>query len=92
MIYSNLLAAQTVVVKTAEWSPVVGLVMSISCLFAVAVGFFVIQHAGEGGPRLPLKLPGLGDRFGTPELLATMSFGHIIGTGVILGLRNAGVL
>jgi photosystem I subunit 10 len=30
--------------------------------------------------------------FGVPELLATLSLGHIIGAGVILGLANAGAL
>ncbi len=30
--------------------------------------------------------------FGLPELLATMSFGHILGAGLVLGLSNAGIL
>lgn len=89
MLYSVLLAA---VPRTAEWSPAVGIVMSLSCLFAVAIGRFAIQHAGEGGPRLPLALPAIWDKFGTPELLATFSFGHIIGAGIVLGLRNSGIL
>ncbi|MDX2098712.1 MAG: photosystem I reaction center subunit PsaK [Leptolyngbyaceae cyanobacterium bins.59] len=89
MLYSILFAA---VPKTGEWTPTIGIIMSLSCLFAVAIGRFAIQHAGEGGPRLPLKLPAIWDKFGTPELLATMSFGHIIGAGIILGLRNTGVI
>jgi photosystem I subunit X len=28
--------------------------------------------------------------FGIPELLATTSFGHILGAGMILGLRSTG--
>ena len=34
----------------------------------------------------------IGYKFGIPELLATMSFGHILGAGFILGLSNAGAL
>lgn len=65
--------------------------MSLSCLFAVAIGRFAIQKRGAG-PSLPLEVPALFDGFGVPELLATMSFGHILGAGIILGLTNAGVL
>jgi photosystem I subunit 10 len=41
---------------------------------------------------LPFAAPGLPDGFGIPELLATTSFGHILGAGAILGLTNAGIL
>lgn len=92
MFYSTLLAAQAYAPPTAEWTPKVGIVMSLCCLLAVVIGRFAIQRAGEGGPRLPLKLPAIWDDFGTPELLATFSFGHILGAGVILGLRNTGLL
>lgn len=92
MIYSTLLAAQVTVASGPNWTPTVGVVMSVCCLIAVAIGRFAIQRAGEGGPRLPLKLPAIWEKFGTPELLATMSFGHILGAGVILGMRNAGLI
>lgn len=77
--------------RTVEWSPTVGLVMTASCLFAVAVGRWAIQRRGVG-PKLPLPGPALFEGFGVPELLATMSFGHVLGAGLILGLTNAGVL
>lgn len=77
--------------RTIEWSPAVGLVMILSCLFAIAIGRSAIQQRGVG-PKLPVQLPALFEGFGVAELLATMSLGHIIGAGVILGLSNAGVL
>lgn len=88
MIYQTLLAA---VPTTAAWSPSIGLVMAICNLVAIAIGRPAIQQRGVG-PKLPLPLPGVFSGFGWPEFLATMSFGHVLGAGVILGLSNAGVL
>lgn len=91
MLYSTLLALQAVAPRATDWSPSVGIVMSVCCLFAVAIGRFAIQKRGVG-PGLPVEVPALFNGFGVPELLATMSFGHVLGAGVILGLTNAGVL
>jgi photosystem I subunit 10 len=44
------------------------------------------------GPNLPVELPAMFTGFGLAELLATASFGHILGAGMILGLSNAGLL
>ena len=60
-------------------------------LLAIAIGRFAIQKAGQG-PDLPVGKPALWKKFGIPELLATASFGHILGAGTILGLSNAGIL
>lgn len=87
MAYSTLLLA---VPLTSEWSPSVGLVMVLCNLFAVAIGKYAIQQRGAG-PALPVEVPALFTGFGVPELLATMSFGHVLGAGAILGLHNAGV-
>ncbi len=87
MLYSPLLA----VARTVEWSPNVAIVMIAANLLAVAIGRYAIQRRGVG-PSLPVKAPGLFEGFGVPELLATTSFGHILGAGAILGLTNAGVL
>jgi photosystem I subunit X len=86
-----LLAVQATVPTTTEWSPGVGLVMILSNLLAIAIGRYAIQNPGVG-PDLPADKPALFKKFGIPELLATMSFGHILGAGFILGLSNAGVL
>ncbi len=91
MITQTLIAAvQSTVPPTPEWSPVIGLVMIICNLLAIAIGRFAIQKPGVG-PTFPV-LSGLLPNFGIPELLATTSLGHIIGAGVILGLTNAGAL
>ncbi len=86
-----LAAAQVTVPSTAQWAPSVGLVMILCDLVAITIGRFAIQNAGKG-PDLPGPKPALWTKFGIPELLATASFGHILGAGVILGLSNAGVL
>ena len=86
-----LLAVQATVPSTAEWTPAVGLVMILCNLLAIAIGRYAIQNPGVG-PDLPADKPALFRKFGIPALLATMSFGHILGAGVILGLSNAGAL
>lgn len=76
---------------SVAWSPKVAIVM-ISCnLFAISVGYYAIQQRGKG-PALPLPLPAVFTGFGVPELLATASFGHLLGAGFILGMANAGLL
>ncbi|MBD2016385.1 photosystem I reaction center subunit PsaK [Microcoleus sp. FACHB-53] len=90
-INSLLLTLQATVPSTPQWSPSVGLVMILCNLFAFAIGRFAIQKKGVG-PDLPGSKPAILNKFGIPELLATASFGHILGVGVILGLSNAGVL
>ncbi|MEB3355356.1 MAG: photosystem I reaction center subunit PsaK [Synechococcales bacterium] len=77
--------------STASWSPSVGLIMVTCNLFAIVVGYYAIQQRGRG-PALPVTLPAIFTGFGLPELLATASFGHILGAGMILGLSSAGLL
>jgi photosystem I subunit X len=77
--------------STIEWNPSVAIIMIVCNLFAIAIGRYAIQNAGNG-PDLPVPKPEVWDKFGLPELLATTSFGHILGAGIILGLGNAGVL
>jgi len=91
LLTSTLLAVATAAPRTVQWSPMVGVIMTLSCLFAVAIGRPAIQRRGVG-PKLPLEAPALFEGFGVAELLATMSLGHILGAGIILGLTNAGVL
>lgn len=76
---------------TPTWSPQVAIIMITCNLFVIAIGRYAIQKPGSG-PAIPVSLPGLFEGFGVPELLATMSFGHILGAGMILGLGNAGLL
>jgi photosystem I subunit X len=87
----NMTALLGAMATTSPWSFNTALVMIGANLFAIAIGYYAIQKRGVG-PKLPADMPAMFTGFGVPELLATMSFGHIIGTGLILGLSNAGVL
>ncbi|MBF2089633.1 MAG: photosystem I reaction center subunit PsaK [Synechococcales cyanobacterium K44_A2020_017] len=86
-MHSMVLAAAT----TTAWSFDVALIMITCNLFAIAIGYYAIQKRGVG-PGLPVDMPAIFTGFGIPELLATASFGHILGAGMILGLSNAGLL
>ncbi|MCS6812453.1 MAG: photosystem I reaction center subunit PsaK [Cyanobacteria bacterium] len=87
MTYLTLMA--TTVPSTLEWSPKVAIVMVICNILAIAIGKYTIQYPSVG-PALPS--PNLFGGMGLPALLATTSFGHILGLGVILGLANVGAL
>ena len=92
MLNLTLLAAvQSTVPSTPQWTPMVGLVMILCNLVAIAIGRFAIKNPGIG-PDLTMDKPALFRNFTLSELLATTSFGHILGAGVILGLGNAGAL
>lgn len=91
MVTNLLLAAQSTTPSTVEWNPSIALIMIMCNLFAIAIGRYAIQQSGQG-PDLPVPKPEVWDKFGLPELLATASFGHILGAGMILGLSNAGIL
>ncbi|CAD5969726.1 Photosystem I reaction center subunit PsaK [Planktothrix tepida] len=84
-----LLAAATNTPVTHAWSPTIAIVMILSNIVAIAIGKFSIQHP-NAGPQLPSS--NLFGGFGLPAVLATTSFGHILGAGVILGLSSLGVI
>ncbi len=91
MLYTTIIAVASNVPPTPNWSPSVGLVMILANLFAIIIGYRAIQNPGKG-PGLPVGMPPVLKKFGFPELLATLSFGHLLGAGLILGLSNSGVL
>ncbi len=90
-MFELLAAAGTGAALTTPWNFQVALIMVACNLVAIAIGRPAIQNRGVG-PDLPLPLPAMFTGFGVPELLATLSLGHILGAGVILGLANAGAL
>lgn len=90
MLSHLLILAQTTP-NTVSWNWSVGAVMIFCNLFAFVVGYFAIQNTGSG-PKLPVTQLASKKSFGIPELLATMSFGHLLGVGMVLGLANAGIL
>ncbi|MEC4817491.1 MAG: photosystem I reaction center subunit PsaK [Scytonema sp. PMC 1069.18] len=87
MLTSTVLA--TFATTPLVWSPVVGLIMILSNIVAIAFGKSTMKYPSEG-PNLPSSKFFGG--FGVPGLLATTAFGHILGAGVILGLHNLGRL
>ncbi len=74
---------------TLEWSPTVGIIMVVCNIVAIAIGKFSIKYPNEG-PAMPS--PNLFGGFGLPAVLATTSFGHVLGAGVILGLSSIGAI
>lgn len=92
MINSILLAAvQATVPDTPTWSGSASLVMNICIILGIIIARVAVQNKGKG-PSLPLLGPILGQNFGLPELLAGISFGHILGVGALLGLTNTGLI
>jgi photosystem I subunit 10 len=91
LIHSILLAVQSTVPDTPGWGMRELLVMSICIILGITIARVGVQNKGKG-PSLPLLQPFLGRNFGLPELLAGISFGHILGVGAILGLTNIGAL
>nr|QJH88245.1 PsaK [Pterocladia lucida] len=85
-IYANSLIAS--LSQTPKWSINIAIIMIICNLGCIGIGRYAIKIRGLG-PSLPLS--GL-EGFGLPELLATTSLGHILGSGVILGLSSVGIL
>lgn len=63
--------------------------MIVCNIIAIAFAKFTVQQPSVG-PALPMS-PFFGG-MGFPALLATTSFGHILGAGAILGLASLGAL
>lgn len=87
LVYTSALLA--VVPNTPSWSPTVGFIMIACNILAIAIGKLTIQKPSEG-PALPSS--NLFGGLGLGALLGTTAFGHVLGTGVILGLSNLGVI
>lgn len=86
MLTTTLLA---VAPRTLEWSPIVGIVMVLCNIAAIAFAKFTMKNP-SAGPAMPSS--NLFGGFGLPAVIGSTCFGHILGAGVILGLSNMGVL
>jgi photosystem I subunit 10 len=86
-MFSSLLA--TAIPHTPEWSPMVAIVMIACNVAAIAIGKVAIAQP-SAGPTLPN--PAMFGGMGLPALLATTSFGHILGFGTLRLLESYGVL
>jgi photosystem I subunit 10 len=72
-----------------SWSPKVALVMIICNVVAIAIGKATIKQ-----PNVGLQLPSAAMFGGLSHgaMLGTLSLGHILGMGTILGLASRGVV
>ena len=72
-----------------SWSPKVALVMIVANVIAIAIGKATIKHQNVG-----LQLPSSAMFGGMSHgaMLGTLSLGHILGIGAILGLATRGVV
>lgn len=75
-------------VYTSLWSIQIASIMIVANLLAIIIGRYAIKVRGLGPS---ISISGI-EGFGIPELLATTSLGHILGAGIILGLRSSGFL
>lgn len=82
MISSILLAVQSTVPATPEWTPTIGIIISVSCFISLLLALRIEKPLV--GPRLPI-LP-----LSIPAFIGAMAFGHVVGAGIILGLTNIG--
>jgi photosystem I subunit 10 len=75
--------------STITWSPKVALVMIVANVIAIAIGKATIKHQNVG-----LQLPNnaMFGGFSHGAMLGTLSLGHILGIGAILGLATRGVV
>ena len=74
---------------SVSWSPKVGLVMIVANVIAIGIGKATIKYPNEGA-QLPTAAMFGG--MSHASLLATTSFGHVLGMGAILGLAARGVI
>jgi photosystem I subunit X len=85
----NLMLLATSIPATIEWSPKVAITMIICNIIAIAIGKYKIDRPSSP-PAMPS--PEMFGGMGLPAVLATTSFGHLLGAGAILGLASMGVL
>jgi photosystem I subunit X len=85
-LLSNLIIAA--IPHTEPWRSMTALLMIICNLLAIAITFGLtkLDHRFAGN-----RLLSVGE-FGYAKLIAAMSFGHILGVGLVLGLTNIGII
>ncbi|WP_373546237.1 photosystem I reaction center subunit PsaK [Chamaesiphon sp.] len=92
---NNLIVAA--IPHTEPWGFNTALVMIIANLVAISIGRFTF--ARRRGSHIDIAksvvdaqiVPNLAG-FDSAELIASMSFGHLLGVGLVLGLTNVGVI
>jgi photosystem I subunit X len=77
---------------TEPWRLTTALLM-ISCnLMAIAITFGLVKLGDRFRGASPDTKPALAKEFDLSQLVAAMSFGHMIGVGLVLGLTNIGII
>ncbi|AFY96687.1 photosystem I psaG / psaK [Chamaesiphon minutus] len=84
---------------TEPWRFHTAFIMSAANLLAVAIvewKFSLTARSAAidtgGTPSLTAGKPELLANFNLSKLIAAMSFGHILGVGLVLGLTNVGII
>lgn len=81
MFSSSLLLAAAAGPMTQPWSPTVAIVM----VGASVIGLLAATRAKKAGPALVGGLT-------AAQVIGGASFGHILGTGAVLGLTRLGII
>jgi len=89
MIYSTLIAATSSFPLSDGWNPMIGIVMILCNVIAIAIGKSTMPNPSVGKD---LPMPEMFGGMGWPALLATTSLGHIIGILTIVLLDSYGIV
>ncbi|MEM8641266.1 MAG: photosystem I reaction center subunit PsaK [Cyanobacteria bacterium P01_G01_bin.54] len=89
MIDLTLIAAASTLPLSTGWTPTTGIVMVVCNIIAIAIGKTTMAEPGAGEA---LPMPTMFGGMGWPALLATMSFGHILGFLTLVLLNAHGVV
>jgi photosystem I subunit X len=89
-LLNNLIIAA--IPHTEPWRLTTALLMIVCNLLAIAITFGSMQLSRKIKVANPDDKSTLVRDFGLLELFAAMSFGHILGVGVVLGLTNIGII
>lgn len=86
-----LAAVQPTVPDTLRWSWTGTAIIIIASVLILFIAGRTIRYP-QVGPKMPLPFPSLFNNPSVGTVLGSVSLGHIVGIGIILGLNNIGVL
>lgn len=89
MINSTFIAATSSFPLSDGWTPLVGIVMILCNVIAIAIGKSTMPNPSIGQA---LPMPEMFGGMGWPALLATTSLGHMIGILTIVLLDTYGIV
>ncbi|MES1026313.1 photosystem I reaction center subunit PsaK [Gloeocapsa sp. BRSZ] len=86
-----LAAVQSTVPDTVRWSWTGSAIIIGASVLILFIAGRTIRFP-QVGPKMPLPFPSLFNNPSVGTVLGSVSLGHIVGFGIILGLNNLGVL